>query len=100
MSREADGRWYATLATDSEAPDPLETTGRAVGVDLGITDFAVTSDGEKIANPRRLERKARNLARDPRVTWLTASADDLLDQALATLGSCGSPRATAPRTTS
>ena len=37
--------------------------GRAAGVDLGIKDFAVTSDGEKIANPRHLERKARNLAR-------------------------------------
>jgi IS605 OrfB family transposase len=36
---------------------------QVVGVDLGITDFAVTSDGEKIANPRLLERKARNLAR-------------------------------------
>jgi putative transposase len=32
-------------------------------VDLGIKDFAVTSDGEKIPNPRHLERKARNLAR-------------------------------------
>ena len=28
-----------------------------------MTDFAVTSDGEKIASPRHLARKARNLAR-------------------------------------
>ena len=28
-----------------------------------ITDFAVTSDGQRIANPRHLERRARNLAR-------------------------------------
>jgi putative transposase len=28
-----------------------------------VRDFAVTSDGEKIANPRHLDRKARNLAR-------------------------------------
>jgi putative transposase len=34
-----------------------------VGVDLGIKDFAVTSDGEKIPNPRKLARRARNLAR-------------------------------------
>jgi putative transposase len=38
-------------------------TGHAVGVDLGVTDFAVTTDRERIANPRCLERKARNLAR-------------------------------------
>jgi putative transposase len=28
-----------------------------------VTDLAVTSDGDKIANPRHLERKAKNLAR-------------------------------------
>jgi putative transposase len=63
VSREQDGRWYVTFTTESSAPGPLEPTGHAVGVDLGVTDFAVTSDGEKIANPRHLARKARNLAR-------------------------------------
>jgi putative transposase len=63
VSREPDGRWYVTLAVAIGAPEPLERTGDAVGVDLGVTDFAVTSDGEKIANPRHLARKARNLAR-------------------------------------
>jgi putative transposase len=63
VSREPDGRWYVTLAVDTEVPEPLPATGRAVGVDLGVKDFAVTSDGERIANPRHLERKARNLAR-------------------------------------
>jgi putative transposase len=41
----------------------VPATGSAVGVDLGIKDFVVTSAGEKIPNPRHLERKARNLAR-------------------------------------
>jgi putative transposase len=63
VSREPDGRWYVTFAVDGQLPEPLPAAGRAVGVDLGITDFAVTSDGQKIANPRHLEHKARNLAR-------------------------------------
>jgi putative transposase len=63
VSRDSDGRWYATLHVDVAEPAPLPATGRAVGIDLGITDFAVTSDGRRIANPRHLERKARNLAR-------------------------------------
>ncbi len=63
MSREPDGRWYVTFAVDAEAPVPLEPARHAVGVDLGVKDFAVTSNEERIANPRHLERKARNLAR-------------------------------------
>ena len=63
VSREPDGRWYVTFAVDTGAPEPLQETGHAVGIDLGVTNFAVTSDGEKIANPRHLARKARNLAR-------------------------------------
>jgi putative transposase len=63
ISREPDGRWYVALAIDSQLPEPLPTTGRAVGIDLGIKDFAVTSNEERIANPRHLQRKARNLAR-------------------------------------
>jgi putative transposase len=63
VSREPDGRWYVTFTVDTTAPAPLDETGHAVGVDLGVTDFAVTSYGDRIPNPRHLERKARNLAR-------------------------------------
>jgi len=63
VSREPDGRWYVTFTIDTDAPEPLQETGRVVGVDLGVTDFAVTSAGERTANPRHLERKARSLAR-------------------------------------
>jgi putative transposase len=63
VSREPDGRWYVTFAIDAGTPAPLPPSGRAVGVDLGITSLLVSSDGEKIPNPRHLERRARNLAR-------------------------------------
>jgi hypothetical protein len=51
VSREPDDRWYVTFAVDTDAPDPLEKTGHMIGVDLGVKAFAVTSDGERIANP-------------------------------------------------
>ncbi|MGH3418684.1 MAG: RNA-guided endonuclease InsQ/TnpB family protein [Streptosporangiaceae bacterium] len=63
VSRESDGRWYATFTIDTPGPQPLPPAGHAVGIDLGVKDFAVTSDEQRIANPRHLERKARNLAR-------------------------------------
>jgi putative transposase len=52
-----------SFAVDTLDPDPFPAAGRVAGVDLGIKDFAVTSDGQRIPNPRHLERKARNLAR-------------------------------------
>jgi putative transposase len=63
VSREQDDRWYVTFTVDTSAPQPLPPAHHAVGVDLGVRDFAITSDGERITNPRHLERKARNLAR-------------------------------------
>jgi putative transposase len=63
VSQEPDGRWYVTFTVEAARPESLPQTGRAVGVDLGVTDFAVTSDAQRIANPRHLERRARNLVR-------------------------------------
>ncbi|MEV5576161.1 RNA-guided endonuclease TnpB family protein [Spirillospora sp. NPDC052269] len=63
VSRDPDGRWYVSFAVDTDAPEPLPETGHAIGVDLGLKDLVVTSDGDRIPNPRTLERKARNLAR-------------------------------------
>jgi len=63
VSRDPDGRWYVTFHVEVADPAPLPATGSVVGVDLGITDFAVLSTGERITNPRHLARKAANLAR-------------------------------------
>ncbi|GGO04120.1 RNA-guided endonuclease InsQ/TnpB family protein [Microbispora bryophytorum] len=64
ITRDVDGRWYASLAMEEAAePEPLPTGGASAGIDLGVTDFAVLSTGQKVTNPRHLERKARNLAR-------------------------------------
>jgi putative transposase len=68
VSRDPCGRWYVSFAVDVPEPEQLPATGQVAGVDLGIKDFAVTSDGQRIANPRHLERRARNLARYQRQT--------------------------------
>jgi putative transposase len=63
VSREPCGRWYVSFAVDVPEPAPLPAACAMVGVDLGIKDFAVTSDGQKIANPRSLAKRERGLAR-------------------------------------
>ncbi|SFE43265.1 putative transposase [Actinopolyspora alba] len=63
VSREQDGRWYVTFAVDTDDPEPAPPTGEALGIDLGVKDFATLSTGETIANPKHLDRKERTLAR-------------------------------------
>jgi putative transposase len=63
VSRDPCGRWYVCFAVDAADPVQLPATGAVVGVDLGVKDFAVTSGGQKIPNPRSLARRERSLAR-------------------------------------
>jgi len=54
------GQWFAVYAC--EVPKmALPNTGSSVGIDLGTTWFAVTSDGEFIENPRYLEQALKKL---------------------------------------
>ena len=58
---------------------------------------------ETVRATRKFARRQESwFRRDPRVGWQDAGlpAPDLLAAALATIGACGSPRGTAPRTTS
>jgi tRNA dimethylallyltransferase len=57
--------------------------------------------GETTAATRRFARRQESwFRRDPRIVWLAASEPDLVGRALATIRSCGLPRATGPGTTS
>ena len=63
VSRDPCGRWYVSFAVEVADPGQSPATGAVVGIDLGIKDFAVTSGGEKIPNPRKLARREQALAR-------------------------------------
>lgn len=67
MSRSTTGKYYASLLleTPGTAPAPLREIAveHVVGVDVGITDWLVTSRGNKTPNPRPGKRAAKNLRR-------------------------------------
>jgi putative transposase len=67
VSRMTDGRYYASLLLDDGIEKPASSReGKAVGIDLGLIDFAVTSDGSKFNNPKHLKKHERNLKRKQR----------------------------------
>ncbi|MFI6957081.1 RNA-guided endonuclease InsQ/TnpB family protein [Nocardia sp. NPDC050408] len=56
------GQWFAALTIDTVEPQQLPVTGRTVGVDVGVREFA-THNGELFATPRALRKAERKLKR-------------------------------------
>jgi putative transposase len=62
IKRSPTGKWYACLSVECEA-QPLPKSQESIGVDVGLKEFAVLSDGEAIANPKFLRKEEKELAR-------------------------------------
>ncbi len=62
------GKFYASILADDgvEALTPLHTVRTVTGVDLGLSHFAIESNGRKTANPRFVKRAEKNLRRKQR----------------------------------
>ncbi len=75
VSRNPDGKYFASLLIEDGTAKPESSAvgaacpqdlGNAIGIDLGLADFAITSDGSKFANPRHLKKHESNLKRKQR----------------------------------
>lgn len=60
IKREQSGKWYAIVAVE-EYPVLYSPNWKSIGIDVGIKEFAVLSNGEKIANPKHLQKSERKL---------------------------------------
>ncbi|WP_229344171.1 RNA-guided endonuclease InsQ/TnpB family protein [Streptomyces flavotricini] len=58
--KDAAGRYFASFVVET-APEALPATEAVVGIDLGLTHFAILSDGTKIDSPRFLRRAEKKL---------------------------------------
>ena len=60
VSHDSTGRYYLSLIVETTAPKALPKTGKAVGIDVGIADLAISSDGVKYGtfNAKWLEKQA------------------------------------------
>lgn len=55
------GKYFVSILTEQEY-EPIAKTGNVVGIDLGLKDFVITSDGEKYKNNRFLDKYQNKLA--------------------------------------
>ena len=66
ISMTSTGKYYVSILCETEIA-PLTKTNSSIGVDLGISDFAILSTGEKIGNRRFLTQLSKKLAKEQKI---------------------------------
>ena len=63
VSQDPDGRYYVSTCYETDDPAQPDTAGitNPVGLDCGLKDLVITSDGVKYANHRYLNQTLRRL---------------------------------------
>lgn len=63
IKRQGRDEYYLILSCDNVPEKPLPKTGKTVAIDLGISFFITTDQGEKVNHPRALKEAQASLAR-------------------------------------
>ena len=63
ISHERSGEYYASILCDIEQPESLPVTDKVIGIDLGLHDLVVCSDGERVSSPKYFRKSEQRLAR-------------------------------------
>ena len=61
VSQNPDGKYYVSICCTDVPVAALEPANHNVGVDLGLKEFAIDSDGMKYANPKYLAKSLKRL---------------------------------------
>ena len=60
ISETPTGKYFASICCDVDIKS-LEKTDKKVGIDVGLKEFAICSDGYKVANPKHLRKSEKRL---------------------------------------
>ena len=66
ISKTPTGKYFASICCNVDIK-PLEKTDKKVGIDVGLKEFAICSDGYRVANPkylRKAEKRLKKLQKD------------------------------------
>lgn len=63
ISQTSSGKYFVSILVEKEDEQPLPKTGCTVGIDLGLKEFAITSDGIKYDNPKFLAKSEKKLVK-------------------------------------
>ena len=66
ISKTTTGKYFISILCEEEIP-PLPKTDSALGIDLGLENFAILSTGDKIENPRFLVSLSKKLVKEQKI---------------------------------
>ena len=62
ISKTSTGKYFASICCNVEIK-PLEKIDKKVGIDVGLKEFAICSDGYRVANPKHFRKAEKRLAK-------------------------------------
>ena len=65
VSKDCDGKYYVAILTE-QLYEPIQKSNKSVGIDLGLKDFVITSDGKVYKNHRYTKKYERKLSKAQR----------------------------------
>ncbi len=60
ITQHKNGKYYVCLSYEVEI-EPLPTSDQTIGVDVGLKEFAICSNGDRISNPKHLRKSEAKL---------------------------------------
>lgn len=64
ISKTPTGKYFAAILTENGVEAPaISLAGKILGIDVGLTHLAITSDGSKFDNPKHVAKAQKNLKR-------------------------------------
>lgn len=66
IRRNPSGKYFVSILVETEV-QPLEKTDSSAGIDVGLKDFAILSDGTIYSNPKFFQRLEEKLAKAQRI---------------------------------
>ena len=63
VSQNPSGKYFVSILCTDVNIESLVETGAVIGIDLGLKEFAITSNGDKFDNPKYLAKSQRKLAK-------------------------------------
>ena len=88
ISHERSGEYYASVLCEIEHPEPLPVTDKVVGIDLGLHDIIVCSDGERVETPKYFRKAEQKLAKIQRAFSRTKKGSNGHEKARVKVARC------------